>query len=95
MDDRNFFDINKLPQQRISQFKKISQNGRVIVDFIGRYEKINEDFSYICKKLNIPEPVLPHINKFDHDNYINYYTKEMMDEVKLFNEEDFFNFYNK
>ena len=95
MDDKNFQGIHKLPPQKISQFKKISENGRVIVDFIGRYENINEDFSCICKKLNIPEPFLPHINKFYHDNYMNYYTKEMIDEVKSFNEEDFFNFYNK
>lgn len=95
MDDKNFNDINKISPQRISQFKKISQNGGIIVDFIGRYENINEDFSCICKKLNIPEPHLPHINKFDHDNYMNYYTKEMIDEVNSFNEEDFIKFYDK
>ncbi len=84
-----------MPPQRVSQFKKISENGRVIVDFIGRYENINEDFSYICEKINIPEPILPHVNKFDHDNYMNYYTKEMIDEVNSFNEEDFIKFYDK
>ncbi len=95
MDDKNFQGIHKLPPQRVSQFKKISENGRVIVDFIGRYENINEDFSYICEKINIPEPILPHVNKFDHDNYMNYYTKEMIDEVNSFNEEDFIKFYDK
>lgn len=88
-------DINELPQQRIAQFQKISENGRVIVDFIGRYENIDEDFSYIFKKINIPEAVLPHINKFDHDHYMNYYSKEMINEVNSFAEEDFVNFYNK
>jgi hypothetical protein len=95
MEDKNFMDINELPQQRIAQFQKISENGRVIVDFIGRYENIDEDFSYIFKKINIPEAVLPHINKFDHDHYMNYYSKEMINEVNSFAEEDFVNFYNK
>jgi hypothetical protein len=95
MEDKNLMDINKLQPHRISQFKKISQNGSVIVDFIGRYESINEDFCCICKKLNIPEVILPHINKFDHDHYMNYYTKEMINEVNSFNEEDFINFYHK
>jgi chondroitin 4-sulfotransferase 11 len=95
MDDKHPIGINKLPQQRISQFKIISENGRVIVDFVGRYENLNEDFNYICNKLNIPQTHLPHINKFDHDHYMNYYTKEMISEVNSFAEADFIHFYNK
>lgn len=87
--------INELPPQKISQFQKISENKSVIVDFIGRYENLNEDFIYICKKLNIPEIILPHINKFDHDHYMNCYTKEMINEVNCFAEEDFIYFYKK
>jgi hypothetical protein len=94
MDDKHPIGI-KLPQQRISQFKIISENGRVIVDFVGRYENINEDFNYICNKLNIGQTLLPHINKFDHDHYMNYYTKEMISEVNSFAEDDFIHFYNK
>lgn len=95
MEDNHFIDINKFPQQRISQFKIISENRRVIIDFVGRYENLNEDFNYICKKLNIAQTILPHINKFDHDHYMNYYTKEMISEVNSFAEEDFIHFYNK
>ncbi len=99
MKDKSSSDINelgwRLPPQRIAQFQKISGKKRVIIDFIGRYENINGDFSYICEKLNIPEIILPHMNKFDHDHYMNYYTKEMINEVNSFAEEDFIHFYNK
>jgi len=95
MEDKQSIDINRFPQQRIAQLKKISENGRVIVDFVGKYENLNEDFYYICKKLNIPQTILPHINKFDHDHYMNYYTEEMIKEVNSFAEEDFIHFYNK
>ena len=95
MQKKDFINDSKLPRQRITQFQKISNNGEVIIDFVGRYENINKDFSYICRKLNIPEIELPITNKFDHQNYINYYTKEMVDEVNSFADDDFINFYSK
>jgi len=95
MQKKDFINDSKLPRQRITQFQKISNNGEVIIDFVGRYENINKDFSHICRKLNIPEIELPIINKFDHQNYINYYTKEMVDEVNSFAYDDFINFYSE
>jgi len=95
----NVPDINglslKLPPQRITQFQKISENGRIIVDFIGKYENLNEDFHFICEKLNIAKVLLPHLNKCDHDYYMNYYTEDMIREVNHFAKEDFVYLYNK
>lgn len=52
------------------------ENGNLLVDFIGRFENIQDDFAYVCDKLNIKEIILPHRNKstsiFDkRDNNLN------------------------
>lgn len=38
----------------------IDLRGQVIVDFIGRYERLEEDFAAICKRIGIRPPPLPH-----------------------------------
>jgi hypothetical protein len=48
------------------------ENGDILVDFIGRYERLNSDFNQICKKLNI-QANLPHTNASVHRDYRTYY----------------------
>jgi len=38
-------------------------NGNLIVDFVGKYENLKEDFSYICNNLGIEYKNLPHEKK--------------------------------
>lgn len=89
------FSAPNLPPQRITQFHRLSGKGRIIVDFIGRYESLAKDFNYVCNKLNIEEPLLPHLNKFEHNHCMNYYTQETIAEVNLFAKDDFVHFYGK
>jgi len=35
-------------------------HGNLIVDFVGRYENLHDDFTEICARIGIPGPVLPH-----------------------------------
>lgn len=49
--------------------------GTMIVDFVGRYENLSNDFLQVCKVLNIAAS-LPHINKSSHMNYRSYYSAE-------------------
>lgn len=51
-----FFDIS----QEIQSHYVIDLNGRVIVDFIGRYERLHEDFAEACRRGGIPHLHLPH-----------------------------------
>jgi len=49
-------------------------SGKVLVDFVGRYENLHEDFLYICQQLNI-QAIMPHLNKSQHKNYQSYYNQ--------------------
>lgn len=40
----------------------VDLHGKVLVDFIGRYENLNEDFSRVCKKIGV-QIELPHKRK--------------------------------
>ena len=49
--------------------------GKVVVDFIGKYENFDEDWKIVCEKIGI-KAKLPHRNKSKHRHYSVYYTKE-------------------
>lgn len=55
-----------------------------LVDFVGRFENLQEDFDYICDKLNIKTTQLPVLNKTNHTHYTDYYTdqtREFVDKI--------------
>ena len=66
------FVMNRLPKESqytdsyrhiMPQTKFVFNNeGKQLVDFIGRFENLQQDFAYVCSKLNIPPAILPHIN---------------------------------
>lgn len=48
-------------------------HGHVCMDFVGRFERLNEDFAEISQRLR-PEAVLPHRNASAHNDYREYYS---------------------
>ena len=56
-------------------------DGSVGVDFIGKFENFETDFYYVCDKIGIPAPKLPHVNKSKVHNYVDYYDEESMEIV--------------
>ena len=54
--------------------------GEVIVDFVGRYERLQADLDEVGGRLGIPA-ALPHLNRSSHRDYREYYTDETRDIV--------------
>ena len=52
------------------------------VDFIGRFENLNQDFKYVCEKLNIEIEDMPHQNRTNHSEYQNYYNDKTIAKIK-------------
>jgi hypothetical protein len=52
----------------------------VILDFIGRYEALHDEFSTVKTRLNLSFE-LPHVNKSAHKGYREYYSAETRDIV--------------
>jgi len=49
-------------------------NGNILVDFIGKFENLNEDVLTVGKNIGMPNMVLPVVNKLRKDDYRTYYT---------------------
>lgn len=41
----------------------MNHNGDIIVDYIGRFENLQNDFNVICNALGLKDVKLPHVNK--------------------------------
>ena len=61
--------VHKLPP--LSDFNKGAKN----INYI-RFEKLQEDYNFVCDKIGIPRQQLPHKNKTNHKHYTEYYDDE-------------------
>jgi hypothetical protein len=58
------------------------------IDFIGRFENLQEDYSSVCRQLNIEKKELTHKNKSKKKPYQEYFDQETIDLVAKTYEED-------
>ncbi len=56
-------------------------DGKQLVDFIGSFENLQEDFNTVCDKIGIPRKELAHRNKSEHKHYTEYYNDSLRNQV--------------
>ena len=49
------------------------KSGRILVNYVGRFENLSNHFAEICRHIGIVEPRLPHVKQSLHDAYWTYY----------------------
>lgn len=59
-----------------------NDNGRLIVDFVGRFERLQTDFDRVTTRLGLPHTELPTTNGSRHAHYTEYYTPAMAEKVR-------------
>ena len=74
------------------QCSYITFNKTKMVDFIGRYENLQQDWDFVCDQLQIKKQTLPHKNKSSHSSYRDYYDEDTIDLVSEYFQEDIENF---
>lgn len=52
------------------------------IDFLMRFERLDEDFMVVCEKTGIPHVQLPHRNKSERAHYSHYYDEELKEVVR-------------
>lgn len=57
-------------------------SGRLLVDYVGRFERLRDDFAEICRRLKI-SCQLEHHNRSPHSDYRTYYDHESIEIVRL------------
>jgi len=59
------------------QIDRITIDGTIAVDFVGRFERLDDDFDHVCSVLRLEaRPPLSHVFKSDHAFYADYYDDE-------------------
>lgn len=57
-------------------FHVTDDSGRLMVDFVGRLEKLQQDFDTVCDQIGMRRVQLPHENRTEHEHYTRYYDAE-------------------
>jgi predicted CopG family antitoxin len=74
--------INELTNKRKKQplnYLLYTLNGKIIIDFLGKYENLESELKYILKKLNLPFQALPKEKtnyRDEKENYRKFYDEE-------------------
>ena len=67
----------------------LDAGGALEVDFVGRFETLEQDFAEICSRIGLPQVDLPKHNMAGHGAYLDYYDGETEELVRAAHRLDF------
>lgn len=59
-----------------NMFDWIAEDNQIIVNFVGKFENLQNDLNEVCQHLNLEQIKLPHTNKTKRKPYRDYYNNE-------------------
>mgnify|MGYP005827038629 CR=1 FL=1 len=57
------------------------EDNNLLMDFVGRFENLQNDFNHVCKEIGLPQQKLGHKNNSGGHDYRDYYDSELIDVV--------------
>jgi len=66
--------------------------GKLMIDFAGKYEDLQGAYDYVCQQTGIPHALLEKINSSKHSSYKDYYNEELVQMVEKYYQTDLNNF---
>lgn len=66
----------------------VDHEGALVIDYVGRFERLSEDFAAICEQIGIRNR-LPHKNKSSRRSFSGYFSAETDRKVRNYFAEDF------
>lgn len=57
------------------------EDGNVLLDYVGKFETLQDSWDIICARIGTPPARLPHLNRTDRTHYRDYYTDETREQV--------------
>lgn len=76
--DPRYYDQPKMFMPQVDWISDAS--GQVMVDFVGRFERLEEDFEQICRRIGA-DGELPHVKSSDRPHYREVYSERASDVV--------------
>ena len=67
----------------------VDETGKLGMDYVGRYETLQQGFGEVCRQIGIAEVDLKRSNASEHDGYAGYYDHELLAAVTTFYRRDF------
>ncbi|MCP4128841.1 MAG: hypothetical protein GY753_17560 [Gammaproteobacteria bacterium] len=58
------------------------KDGKLLIDHVGKFERIQDDFNEICEHIGLKVEHLPKLNARRHKPFRQYYTHETIEEVR-------------
>lgn len=87
--DNHFLTGNTLTAQNMNYVDwLVDSKGEINIDFIGRFESLNEDMLRLTSALDLPQIDLPHLRKNKSVNYRDIYDDELKEYVSIIRKKD-------